>query len=200
MAKVLVTAFEPFDGLKSNSSALTLEKVRNQWDNTRCFAAELPVTFEDSWRALKQALVLHHPDRVVLLGQAESRQKISVEKLAINWVDARIPDNKGQQILDQAIVPQGPAAYFATLPVKSMVEASQSMGVPTELSLTAGSYVCNFVMYMLLHHLEGSKVQGGFVHLPLTLEQASEKSLGGGMDLEIMVKGVSAIIKSLSHD
>jgi pyroglutamyl-peptidase len=122
---------------------------------------------------LQQALAEHRPDIVLALGQAEGRCDFSVERVAINVQDARIPDNAGAQPIDVPVIAGGPSAYFSTLPIKTLVAGLKAAGYPASVSQTAGTFVCNQVFYALQHTLAGLGVHSGFVHLPLLPEQAA---------------------------
>jgi pyroglutamyl-peptidase len=122
---------------------------------------------------MHQALAQHRPDIVLALGQAEGRCDLSLERVAINVQDARIPDNAGQQPIDVPVIKGGPAAYFSTLPIKSLVAGLKAAGFPASVSQTAGTFVCNQVFYGLQHALAGQGVHSGFMHLPLLPEQAA---------------------------
>ena len=122
---------------------------------------------------LTRALDDFRPDVVLALGQAEGRSDISVERVAINVMDARIADNAGAQPIDQPVVAGGPAAYFSTLPIKHLVARMRAAGFPASVSQTAGTFVCNQVFYALQHELAGQGVRSGFVHVPLLPEQAA---------------------------
>jgi pyroglutamyl-peptidase len=136
-------------------------------------AVQLPCVFAQALPALQQALMQHTPDIVLALGQAEGRCDLSVERIAINVMDARIPDNAGAQPIDVPVIAGGPASYFSTLPIKSLVAGLRAAGFPASVSQTAGTFVCNQVFYALQHTLAGQGVHSGFVHLPLLPEQAA---------------------------
>lgn len=176
MKTVLMTAFEPFGGESINPS---WEAVRSfdgkEIGGARIVVRQLPVVFARCGEVLIQALEEIRPDRVLCVGQAGGRSDITVERVAINVNDARIPDNDQQQPIDEPIVAEGPAAYFSTLPIKAMVAALREVGVPASVSQTAGTFTCNNVMYQLLHWLQrsGSTARGGFVHIPYMPEQAA---------------------------
>jgi pyroglutamyl-peptidase len=174
VVRILVTGFEPFDGQSLNPSwevaralhGLTLE-------GAQVTSVQLPCVFAQALPALQQALAQHHPDIVLALGQAEGRCDFSVERVAINVMDARIADNAGAQPIDVPVIAGGPAAYFSTLPIKSLVAGLKAAGFPASVSQTAGTFVCNQVFYALQHTLAGLGVHSGFVHLPLLPEQAA---------------------------
>lgn len=175
MKTVLITGFEPFGGEQINPSW----EVVSQLDNAiiagcRVVARQLPCVFGESLSVLNSAIDTLSPSLVLAIGQAGGRTDITVERVAINVDDARIPDNKGQQPVDESIVAGGPAAWFSTLPVKAMVAAMREAGVPASVSQTAGTFVCNHVMYGLLHKLSGiAEVKGGFIHIPYLPQQAA---------------------------
>ena len=175
MAGVLLTGFEPFDGETVNPSW----EVVKQLDGTMIagqpvIARQLPCVFGEALSVLYAAIEDLQPRLVIAVGQAGGRVDISVERVAINVDDARIPDNKGQQPVDTPIVDGGPAAWFSTLPIKAIVSALRDRGIPASVSQTAGTFVCNHVMYGLLHQLQGKSGQkGGFIHIPYLPEQAA---------------------------
>ena len=137
-------------------------------------AKQLPCVFGEALTVLKAALETYQPRLTIAVGQAGGRVDITVERVAINVDDARIPDNKGQQPIDEPIVANGPAACFSTLPIKAIVSALRQQGIPASVSQTAGTFVCNHVMYGLLHQLQGKSGQkGGFIHIPYLPEQAA---------------------------
>ena len=137
-------------------------------------AVQLPCVFAQALPALQQALAQQRPGIVLALGQAEGRCDFSIERVAINVQDARIPDNAGAQPIDVPVIAGGPAAYFSTLPIKSLVAGLKSAGFPASVSQTAGTFVCNQVFYALQHTLAGLGVHSGFMHLPLLPEQAAQ--------------------------
>lgn len=172
---ILLTGFEPFDGQSSNPSwdaVLSLHGKRIC--GHRVVARRLPVTFGASLKVLRAAIRELSPTLVICVGLAAGRAYISLERVAINVDDARIPDSDGRQPVDEPIVFHGPAAYFATLPIKSMLAGLREAGFPAEISQTAGTYVCNHVFYGLMHALrKRRKVRAGFIHIPYSPEQAA---------------------------
>ena len=172
--RILITGFEPFGGQSINPSwevARALDGLHLPQAQVR--AVQLPCVFAQAMTVLKRALQDTEPDIVLALGQAEGRSDISVERIAINIMDARIADNAGAQPIDQPVVVGGPAAYFSTLPIKHLVNRLRAVGFPASVSQTAGTFVCNQVFYALQHALAGRAVRSGFVHLPLLPEQAA---------------------------
>jgi pyroglutamyl-peptidase len=173
MARVLMTGFAPFGGESVNPSWQAVSVLGARRDDVA--AVELPCEFAASLPALRQAIEVHEPELVVCVGQAGGRAEVTPERVAINLVDARIPDNAGAQPVDVPVVDGGPAAYFTTLPVKACVAAIRAAGVPAAVSHTAGTYVCNQVFYGLMHLLatDFPGVRGGFAHVPFSPEQVA---------------------------
>lgn len=172
--RILVTGFEPFGGQSLNPSWEVARALHGlQLQGAMVVAVQLPCVFAQALPALQQALAQHTPDIVLALGQAEGRCDLSVERIAINVMDARIPDNAGAQPIDVPVIAGGPASYFSTLPIKSLVAGLRASGFPASVSQTAGTFVCNQVFYALQHTLAGQGVHSGFVHLPLLPEQAA---------------------------
>ena len=172
--RILVTGFEPFGGQNLNPSWEVARALHGlQLQGAQVVAVQLPCVFAQALPALQQALMQHTPDIVLALGQAEGRCDLSVERIAINVMDARILDNAGAQPIDVPVIAGGPASYFSTLPIKSLVAGLRASGFPASVSQTAGTFVCNQVFYALQHTLAGQGVHSGFVHLPLLPEQAA---------------------------
>ena len=172
--RILVTGFEPFGGQSLNPSWEVARALHGlQLQGAQVVAVQLPCVFAQALPALQQALMQHTPDIVLALGQAEGRCDLSVERIAINVMDARIPDNAGAQPIDVPVIAGGPASYLSTLPIKSLVAGLRASGFPASVSQTAGTFVCNQVFYALQHTLAGQGVHSGFVHLPLLPEQAA---------------------------
>ena len=173
--RILLTGFEPFGGQSINPSwevARTLQGAVIA--GAQVTAAQLPCVFAQALPALQLALAQHQPDIVLALGQAEGRCDFSVERVAINVQDARIPDHAGAQPIDVPVIDGGPVAYFSTLPIKSLVAGLKAAGFAASVSQTAGTFVCNQVFYALQHTLAGLEVHSGFMHLPLLPEQAAQ--------------------------
>jgi len=175
MQTVLITGFEPFGGETVNPSWEVVKLLDGMIiDDCRVVARQLPCVFGESLEVLNAAIDALQPSVVLAIGQAGGRVDVTVERVAINVDDARIPDNRGQQPVDVAIVPGGPAAWFSTLPIKAMVAALREAGIPASVSQTAGTFVCNHVMYGVLHKLaDRPEVKGGFIHIPYLPEQAA---------------------------
>lgn len=166
MAVILLTGFEPFDGAARNPSADAVNAVAAGYDGPHdLIVATLPVAFEGSARRLRALIAQHSPDAVIATGLAGGSPRVAVERVGVNLMDARIPDNDGAQPVDVPSETDGPAARFATLPVKRIVQVLTAHGIPAQLSLSAGSYVCNHVLYTALGAVEPG-IPAGFVHLP----------------------------------
>ncbi|WBP90118.1 pyroglutamyl-peptidase I [Kitasatospora cathayae] len=179
MTRVLLTGFEPFDGADVNPSWEVARLVAaNPPEGLLVTAARLSCVFDRAAEELQTAVREFTPDLVVCLGLWSGRSDICVERVAINIDDARTFDNAGQQPVDRPIVPDGPAAYFSTLPVKECVAAVREAGVPASVSNSAGTFVCNHVFYALMHLLatEHPTIRGGFVHIPALPEQVLDGS------------------------
>lgn len=194
--RVLVTGFDAFGADVLNPSWLAAQALHGrQIASHRVVAAQLPTVFGQSLKVLAKLLDQHQPSVVMCLGQAGGRAALSLERIAINVNDARIPDNASAQPVDTPVVPGGPAAYFSGLPVKAMAQAVRAAGVAAEVSQTAGTFVCNHVFYGLMHTLASRRslrhVRGGFVHVPWLPEQGQPS-----MPLEAMVRGLSAALRS----
>ena len=178
--KILVTGFDPFGGEAVNPSWEAVRLLPDCIGGAQIIKRLLPTEFVRSAAALESALDDVRPDAAVCVGQAGGRAAVTPERVAINLQDARMPDNAGCQPVDEPVFPGGQNAYFSTLPVKDMVRAMVSAGYPAALSCTAGTYVCNSVMYTLLR-LGSEKypsMRGGFVHVPYSAEQAAGKKDG----------------------
>lgn len=204
MKTVLVTAFEPFDGEAINPSWEAVNRLQ-EWDfaGAHVVTCQLACVFDLALTQLNAALDQHQPDCVIAVGQAGGRAEITVERVAININDARIPDNHGQQPIDSAVIPGGPAAYFATLPIKALVNALRENGIPASVSHTAGTFVCNHVMYGLLHRLvqQVKPVKGGFVHIPYAPQQAARHPGEPSMPIDMVTQALAIMIaESLSVD
>lgn len=164
----------------------------------RVETCRVPCEFRRAVEVVAAAIERHRPALVLCLGQAGGRPHVSVERIAINVDDARAPDNGGAQPLDEPIAAEGPPAYFATLPIKAMTAAMRRAGVPTEVSNTAGTYVCNHLMYGVLHFIAASGLgaRAGFVHVPYAEEQVLDKAGIAAMSVATMAKGIEAGIRA----
>jgi pyroglutamyl-peptidase len=193
MIKVLLTGFEPFGKASSNPSGEIVKQISGE----NIVTAILPVAYAQSAKRLLALIAEHNPDVVISLGQAEGRTQITPEKVAINLDDARLADNEGVMRNDVKILQDGPDAYFSTLPLKEIVEAIKTAGVPAAVSLSAGAFLCNHIFYIAQNKFAGTSVRSGFVHVPLMDSQASEFPGLPTMPLDQMVTAVRAMLEVL---
>jgi pyroglutamyl-peptidase len=193
--RILLTGFEPFGGEPVNPSWLAVSRLHGECiDGHRVEALLLPTCFGASIARLEQAL--QAPCALVLgVGQAGGRAALSLERVAINVDDARIADNAGCQPVDTPVVAGGPAAYFATLPLKAMLDALHRAGIPAEVSQSAGTYVCNHLFYGLMHALRARPTtRGGFMHIPFAPEQAAARPGTPSMAIDMVVAGLQVAL------
>jgi pyroglutamyl-peptidase len=201
--KLLLTGFEPFGGSAVNPSEQVVRALApERLPGVQLRTAILPVDRVNGPAALIRAMNRYRPQAVLCLGEASRGMAISIERVAINLMDYRIADNSGRRVQDELIAPRGPAAYFVTLPIRAMLEAIKAASVPAELSLSAGAFLCNQVLYTALHHIKTHHLQAkaGFVHLPPLPEQvASQDKLMPSMSLDTMLIGIRAAISAIAH-
>ncbi|MCF6466717.1 pyroglutamyl-peptidase I [Clostridium sp. Cult2] len=195
--KVLVTGFDPFGGEKVNPAYETVKRLGNKIEGAEIVKLELPTVFRKSIRLLEEALEKEEPDIVICVGQRGGADKINVERIAINISDARIPDNEGNQPVDEPIFDDGDNAYFSKLPVKSIIEELNKNKIPAEISNSAGTYVCNHIMYGLLYNINKKypNTIGGFIHIPFIPDQVIDKKKTPSMSLDYMVEALTIAIK-----
>jgi pyroglutamyl-peptidase len=195
----LLTGFEPFDGETENPSRAIVRALRGRRvRGHRIVGAILPVEFDRSLPALGALLREHRPALVIAVGQAGGRDSISLERVAINLIDARIPDNAGSQPVDVPVVAGAPDAYFSTLPLKAMLRTLQARGIPAALSQTAGTYVCNQVFFGLMHQLakRHRRSRGGFIHVPFLPEQVAGRAGVPALPLADMIAAIRVCIEA----
>lgn len=195
--KVLVTGFEPFGGESINPALEAVKMLDHEIQGVRIVKLELPTVFMKSKEILEKSLEEERPDMVICVGQAGGRDKISVERVAINVDDAGIPDNEGNQPIDRPIIEEGPSAYFSTLPIKEIVARLKENKIPAEISNSAGTYVCNHVMYNLLYNIDKKypHMKGGFIHIPYIPDQVINKGSAPSMSLDYIVRGLTIAIE-----
>ena len=199
---LLLTGFEPFGGETINPSwevarALSAERIGSM----HVQSVQLPCVFAQAPQALQDALARYSPRAVLCLGQAETRSEITPERVAINVMQARIPDNAGAQPQEESVVPDGPAAYFTGLPLTEAVKRLRELDIPASISNTAGTFVCNQVFYQLQHTWGRSHSPSGFVHLPCLPEQVER--VGGAtacpsLPLAVQVRAVREILRLMA--
>lgn len=196
--KVLVTGFQPFGKDKSNPSYDAVKLLPERIAGADIIKAELPVVFRKGAAAAAELIRKEQPDIVLHVGQAGGRTAVTPERIAINVEDCphAFPDNEGNAPSDEAIIPQGPAAYFSTLPIKAMVKQMLSASVPAQVSNSAGTYICNDLMYHTLHLLatEYPHIRGGFIHVPYATSQNHPNM--ASLPLELIAKGLELSIQA----
>lgn len=195
--RVLVTGFEPFGGEVMNPALEAVMKIDIKLDHIEVIKGKLPVVFHQSIGVLKNLIQTHRPDIVICVGQAGGRPSITLERVGINVDDARIPDNEGNTPVDQKINPIGPDAYFTSLPIKAIVSAINEMGIPANISNTAGTYVCNHILYGLCDFIASSsmEIKGGFMHVPFAPEQVVKNPGQASMSIENIVGAIETAIR-----
>ncbi|MBP3667305.1 MAG: pyroglutamyl-peptidase I [Clostridia bacterium] len=196
MKRILVTGFDPFGGQPVNparEAVLRLPKTVGGYEITKL---EIPTVFGLAAETALQAAEELRPHAILCVGQAGGRSAVTPEVVAINLREASIPDNAGNIPVNTPVVENAPAAYFATLPVRDMVQAVKERGIPCALSYTAGTFVCNDLLYTLLHHYRDTDVKVGFVHIPYLPEQAGEGA--PSMELNTVVEALTAMIGAMN--
>ena len=195
--RVLISGFEPFGGSNLNSSQLVVEAIsKESFTGLELFTVILPVEFGKAADVLLSKVKEIDPEIIIAFGQAEGRKALTPEKIAINLDSARIPDNAGELRVNKVIIEKGADGYFSTLPIEKMVEAVKECGLESEISLSAGAFLCNHIFYHLQHKLLESGVKSGFVHLPLVNEQITQYPNQPSWALKDLVQGVKAAILS----
>ncbi len=195
--RVLISGFEPFGGSNLNSSQLVVEAIsKESFSGLDLFTVVLPVEFGKAADVLLSKVKEIDPEIIIAFGQAEGRKALTPEKIAINLDSARIPDNSGELRVNKVIIEKGADGYFSTLPIEKMVKAVKECGLESEVSLTAGAFLCNHIFYHLQHKFLESRVKSGFVHLPLVNEQIAQYPNQPSWALKDLVQGVRAAILS----
>lgn len=197
--KVLITGFDPFGGEKINPAWEAVKALPDNIDGIEVVKLQIPTVFKKSAKKLFENIDSVKPDVVICVGQAGGRYEFSVERVAINIDDGRIPDNDGYQPVDSPVFEDGENAYFSTLPIKAIVEEVKKVGIPSAVSNTAGTYVCNHIMYSLLYYLNKNNlnIKGGFIHVPFIPEQVIEKKNTPYMELTRITKALEISIKAI---
>jgi pyroglutamyl-peptidase len=198
MLKVLLTGFEPFNNARLNPSEQIIIRLKpDSVPGAQIITAVLPVVYGEAASHLIALVQEHNPDVVISFGQAEGRTAITPERFAVNLNDANLADNKGHIRIDQAIHQGTPTAYESTLPVKELVAAVKSEGIPAALSLTAGAFVCNHIFYELQNALKDTQIQSGFVHVPLMIEQQEDFPGLFTLDIDTMVLAAKTMVATI---
>ena len=197
--KILVTGFDPFGGEPINPAIESVKRLPDNIAGSEIIKLEIPTVRKKSLEKIEKAINEHNPDVILSIGQAGGRFDISIERVGINLDDFRIPDNEGNQIIDEPIFPDGENSYFVKLPVKAMVQNVQKNNIPASVSYTAGTFVCNHVLYGVLYLIE-KKYKGkksGFIHIPFLPQQVVDKRNTPSMELNTIVKGLTAAIEAI---
>ncbi len=192
MKKLLITGFDPFDGATVNPSWEAVKLLPERIGEYELYKLQIPTVFGLAPRTVLDQAAEIQPDVIISVGQAGTRKAVTPERIGINVRDARITDNAGISPKDEAIVPGGPDGLFSTLPVKAMIDAITEAGLPGAVSNTAGTFVCNDVLYSLLHRYAGTNVRCGFIHVPWLPEQGEPN-----LPLEHIKKALEAAISAL---
>jgi pyroglutamyl-peptidase len=198
--KILVTAFDPFGGESVNPAYEAVKLLPDMMKGAEIVKLEIPTVFSRSALIVEAGIKEHDPDIVIHVGQAGGRPCVTVERVAINLIEATIPDNDGEQPMDIPVQPDGEAAYFATVPVKAMIQSVRDHGIPCSMSYSAGTYVCNSVMYNTLYMAATRypKIKGGFIHVPYADGQVVDKPYGtASMSLPTIAKALEYAIEAV---
>ncbi|KFX60235.1 pyroglutamyl-peptidase I [Clostridium botulinum] len=196
--KVLITGFDPFGGESINPALEAVKKLPNTISNAEIIKLEIPTVFKKSLDKIEENILAHKPDIVISIGQAGGRFGITPERVAINIDDARIEDNEKNQPIDLKVFEDGENAYFTTLPIKAMVKEMQEAGIPSSVSNSAGTFVCNHVMYGVLYMINKKypNIKGGFIHVPYIPSQVVNKPNMPSMSIEDIFKGLELSVKA----
>ena len=201
--KILITGFEPFGGESVNPAYEAVKLLPDMAGDIQIVKMEIPTVFGEAGKVVETGILQHQPDAVICVGQAGRRADIGVERVAINLVEASIPDNAGNQPMDVKVQEDGDTAYFATIPVKAMVKNIKDHGIPASISYTAGTYVCNSVMYDLLYLIDRKypSIRGGFIHVPYETEQGVGKPVGTAtMELSTISKALLYALEAVAGE
>lgn len=195
--KILLTGFEPFGGEKINPAFEAIKNIK-KIDDCEIIIKEIPTVFKKSVEILNKTMKQENPDIVICIGQAGGRTDITVERVAINMDDARIKDNEGNMPIDEKIFKDGENAYFSTLPIKAIVEEIRNKKIPASVSNSAGTYVCNHLMYGLMYLIDKkfNNTKGGFIHVPYIPEQVTDKPGLASMELETITKAIISAVRT----
>ena len=195
MKRLLITGFDPFGGATVNPSWMAVERLPDQIGECVLCKLQIPTVFGKATAAVLEIARQFCPDTILCIGQAGGRAAVTPERIGVNIRDARIPDNAGNQPRGEFVDSSGPAAYFSTLPVEAMAQAIRDAGVDATVSNSAGAFVCNDVLYSLLHHYDGTAVRVGFVHVPYLPEQGAPS-----MELAQIVRALEAAITLITKE
>lgn len=192
MKKLLITGFDPFGGATVNPSWMAVSQLPDRVGDFELCKLEIPTVFDKATRVVLAKAAEFDPDVILCVGQAGGRAAVTPERIGVNIRDGRICDNEGNQPRGEFVAPDGPAAYFATVPVVKMADAMEAAGIPATVSNSAGAFVCNDTLYGILHHYAGTDVRCGFIHVPFVPEQGEPC-----LPLERITAGLEAAISAL---
>lgn len=197
--KILVTGFDPFGGDKINPAIEAVKLLPDKIDEAEIIKLEIPTVFNKSAEVVRKAIKEIQPDYVLNVGQAGGRFGLTPERVAININDGRIPDNEGYQPLGEPIHKDGDTAYFTQLPIKAEAKAIRDVGLPASVSNSAGTYVCNHIMYQVqyMRAKEFPAIKAGFIHIPFLPKQVVNRPNTPSMDLKDIVRGLTAAINAI---
>ncbi len=201
--KLLLTAFDPFGGEAVNPALEAVKLAADRIGDVEIVKLEVPTVFRKSISVVSEAIAREKPDAVLCIGQAGGRYDLTPERVAINLDDARIKDNEGNQPIDTPIFADGAPAYFSTLPIKAMVQNIREAGIPASVSNTAGTFVCNHLMYGVLYTLakQYPGVRGGFMHVPFIPSQVVKRPAPAPcLSLDLIAKGIEAAVKAIAEN
>lgn len=202
--KILITGFDPFGGDSINPAYEAVKLLPDVIKDAEIVKLEIPTVFKKDGIVLEEGIEKHKPDIVICVGQAGGRSGMTVEKVAVNLMEARIPDNDGQQPMDEPVYSDGENAYFAKLPVKAIVQNMRENGIPARVSYTAGTFVCNDIMYRLLYLIDKkyNNMKGGFIHVPYLPEQVLDLADGTpSMTVQMIAQALECAVEAVQeHD
>lgn len=200
--KVLVTGFDPFGGEKINPAFEAVKALPDSIEGIEIIKEEIPTVFYKSLEAVEALIIQHSPQVVICVGQAGGRSDISLEKVGINLNEARIPDNDGNQPQDSKVFEDGETAYFSNLPIKGMLKALHENNIPASISYTAGTYVCNHVLYGVSYLVDKKypSIRSGFIHVPYLPQQVIGKSGVPSMPVEVISQALELCVKASLKD
>lgn len=199
--KILVTGFDPFAGEAINPALETVRRLPDTISGAEIIKLKIPTVYRRSLQIIDEAIAKYDPDVVLSIGQAGGRADITVERIGINIDDFQIPDNDGNQIIDEPIYADGPDAYFVKVPIKAMVQKIQSRNIPASVSNTAGTFVCNHVTYGVCHLLATKypDKRSGFIHIPFLPQQVVDKKNAPSMSQGLLVEAIEAAIEAIAE-
>jgi len=196
--KVLITGFDPFGGESINPAFEAIKMMKGDPKLCELVKLEIPTVFGKSLEVISEAVEKEQPDVIICVGQAGGRFDISVERIGINLDEARIPDNEGNFHQGKAIIEDGENAYFSTLPNRAIVKELKENKIPASVSYSAGTFVCNHVLYGVMHLIKTKyhNMRGGFIHVPFLAEQVLDKRNAPSMSLEMISRGLELAVKA----